>query len=181
MCENSDYAFALYENGELDYLRSNDIPLSEITELREESDEFKAGLRLGTSYIGFNTTKNPLDNPLVRKALGSTMDREAIADKLGGRIKASNSWIPEGMLALELILDTWEKHLGVEVELLSVMTRQEYLNLRDNPEENPYATIYSSGWIADYPDPHNFMDLFRCTSGNNSIGWCNGAMKNMTI
>ena len=25
---------------------------------------------------------------------------------------------------------------------------------------------------ADYPDPHNFMNLFECNSGNNHTRWC---------
>ena len=33
--------------------------------------------------------------------------------------------------------------------------------------------IFRAGWAADYPDPHNFMNLFKCNSGNNETGWCN--------
>jgi len=33
--------------------------------------------------------------------------------------------------------------------------------------------IFRASWGADYPDPHNFMNLFKCTSGNNETGWCN--------
>jgi oligopeptide transport system substrate-binding protein len=28
------------------------------------------------------------------------------------------------------------------------------------------------GWIGDYVDPNNFLDLFLCDGGNNSTGFC---------
>jgi oligopeptide transport system substrate-binding protein len=33
--------------------------------------------------------------------------------------------------------------------------------------------IHRAGWGADFPDPHNFMNLFECNSGNNRTQWCN--------
>ena len=33
--------------------------------------------------------------------------------------------------------------------------------------------MYRLGWGADYPDPHNFMNLFTSTSANNHTGWSN--------
>lgn len=32
--------------------------------------------------------------------------------------------------------------------------------------------MWRLGWGADYPDPHNFMDLFMCNSGNNFTKFC---------
>ena len=29
------------------------------------------------------------------------------------------------------------------------------------------------GWIGDYVDPNNFLDMFLCGGGNNRTGWCN--------
>ncbi|MGZ3734771.1 MAG: hypothetical protein ACXVC0_07420, partial [Bdellovibrionota bacterium] len=29
------------------------------------------------------------------------------------------------------------------------------------------------GWVADYPDPHNFMNVFTSASENNYMGWKN--------
>jgi oligopeptide transport system substrate-binding protein len=33
--------------------------------------------------------------------------------------------------------------------------------------------MFRASWGADFPDPHNFMNLFECSSGNNRTGWCN--------
>ncbi len=33
------------------------------------------------------------------------------------------------------------------------------------------ADLFRSGWLADYPDPYNFLELFGSGSGNNWGGW----------
>jgi len=33
--------------------------------------------------------------------------------------------------------------------------------------------IARAGWIGDYVDPNNFLDMFLCNGGNNRTGWCN--------
>tara|TARA_B100000214_G_C23913244_1_gene602385 strand:- start:947 stop:1267 length:321 start_codon:yes stop_codon:yes gene_type:complete len=39
--------------------------------------------------------------------------------------------------------------------------------------------MFRAGWSADYADPHNFMNLFTCNSGNNETGWCNENFDNI--
>ena len=38
--------------------------------------------------------------------------------------------------------------------------------------EDP-GTLSLSSWIADYPDPVAFLEVFRSSSGNNRTGWKN--------
>jgi oligopeptide transport system substrate-binding protein len=35
------------------------------------------------------------------------------------------------------------------------------------------SPVFRLGWGADFPDPHNFMDLFLTKSGNNHTKWGN--------
>ncbi|MGH7790964.1 MAG: peptide ABC transporter substrate-binding protein [Thermodesulfobacteriota bacterium] len=71
-------------------------------------------------------------------------------------------------IVAEALQSMWKRYLGVEVEL-------------DNQEWKVYLStldtdappIYRASWGADFPDPHNFMNLFECGSGNNRTGWCN--------
>jgi oligopeptide transport system substrate-binding protein len=54
---------------------------------------------LGTYFFRFNTTRPPLDNPLVREALTLAIDQEGIVNQItqGGQLPASG-FTPKGML-----------------------------------------------------------------------------------
>ena len=41
------------------------------------------------------------------------------------------------------------------------------------PPPNKAVDVYRNGWIADYPDSINFLNLFECKSGNNNTNYCN--------
>lgn len=66
------------------------------------------------------------------------------------------------------IQQMWRKHLNIEVKLLN----QEWKVYLDSESNGDYE-ISRAGWIGDYVDPNNFLDLFLCDSGNNRTGWCN--------
>ena len=71
-----DYA---YQNGEVLFIK--DVPTEEIPSL-QDNDEFHVDPIIGTYYLSFNTQVEPLDNPLVRKALSLAIDREYVANTL---------------------------------------------------------------------------------------------------
>ena len=71
-------------------------------------------------------------------------------------------------LVAETIQSLWKKYLGVEVQL----ENQEWKVFLKTLDVDP-PPVFRLGWGADFPDPHNFMNLFECTSGNNETGWCN--------
>lgn len=58
------------------------------------------------------------------------------------------------------------KNLGLKVEIKNEEWKVYLGTLRSNP-----AHIYRMGWVADYPDPHNFYDLMNSVSENNYTGW----------
>jgi oligopeptide transport system substrate-binding protein len=72
-----------------------------------------------------------------------------------------------GIIA-EALQSMWKRYLGVEVEL----DNQEWKVYLSTLDTDP-PPIFRAGWGADFPDPHNFMSLFECRSGNNETGWCN--------
>lgn len=82
-------------------------------------------------------------------------------------LKLYFSYSPETRKIAEVIKENWRK-IGVEVELES-MEWKTYLSRLVN-EKFP---IFILGWGADFPDPHNFMDLFLSDSGNNHTGFAN--------
>jgi oligopeptide transport system substrate-binding protein len=62
----------------------------------------------------------------------------------------------------------WKKHLNIDVILLN----QEWKVYLDTVSNHHYE-IARAGWIGDYVDPNNFLDMFLCNGGNNRTHWCN--------
>ena len=85
-------ALNLFDAGQLDFL--DDLPAKQLMKLkkRPEYSEFATAT---IEYYGMNTTRPPLDNPKVRKALNMAIDKTQL-EKIR-QSKAMKSWIPEGI------------------------------------------------------------------------------------
>ena len=55
---------------------------------------------------------------------------------------------------LEVILEQWRQELGIEVEI----QQTEWATFLQDVNDKKYQ-MFSLGWIADYPDPQNFLDV----------------------
>ncbi len=62
----------------------------------------------------------------------------------------------------------FKKNLGVEVQV----TNEEWKVYLNRLKTDP-TPIFRFGWLADYPDPDNFMALMLSYSDNNKTGWAN--------
>ena len=72
--------------------------------------------------------------------------------------------------AIEAMLAMWQETLGVEIDLLQT---EWAIFLRDL-HQNRFQMFGGLGWIADYPDPENFLDvLFHSKSTNNQSEYSN--------
>lgn len=72
---------------------------------------------------------------------------------------------------IEAIVASYQETLGVEIDIQQTDWPTFLSDL--NKEDNPYQT-YNLGWIADYPDPQNFLDiLFHSQSRQNHMGYSN--------
>ncbi len=102
----------------------------------------------------------------------SQIDREDEAKK----VLAELGYGPDKPLKMEIRYNTSENHkntavaiqeqlkpLGVEVTLLNTDTKTHYGHL----EQHGDFDIARAGWIADYKDPSNFLDLCKSGAGNN--------------
>lgn len=69
-------------------------------------------------------------------------------------------------LIAEAIQQMWRKNLGINVRL----SNQEWKVYLDAQHTLNYD-IQRAGWIADYVDPHVFLDLWQTGGGNNNSGW----------
>ncbi len=70
---------------------------------------------------------------------------------------------------LQAVIAMWEQELGVTVAI----EQEDFgLFLRDIDDGN--FEMFSLGWIADYPDPQNFLDIkLHSESANNEAGYSN--------
>ena len=70
---------------------------------------------------------------------------------------------------LEAITAMWEDNLGVKITI-----EQEDFGLFLRDIDGGNFQMFSLGWIADYPDPQNFLEIkFRSDSGNNDTKYSN--------
>ena len=71
-------------------------------------------------------------------------------------------------LVAEAVQQGWLRELGVHVELLSQENKTMLAARRTGDYE-----LMRSDWVADYPDPSTFLNVWRGSSGNNYTGWSN--------
>ncbi len=63
------------------------------------------------------------------------------------------------------VIEEWRRNLGVEVTVRQL--EPEIFLYRINQEKDQ---LFLNGWIADYPDPQDFLDLLFHTGAQNNIG-----------
>ena len=72
-------------------------------------------------------------------------------------------------LDMEVVLQMWERNLGVTAEF----QQTEYATFLKDLHKRRFQ-MFEIGWIADYPDPQNFLDiLFHSESSNNHTHYSN--------
>jgi len=72
--------------------------------------------------------------------------------------------IPEYLGA---IISDWRNNLGVEVSVRQLETDDFLYHFKEESDE-----MFMLGWVADYPDPDNFLNtLFHSNSENNAFGY----------
>ena len=70
---------------------------------------------------------------------------------------------------LGAIIQDWQHNLGVEVSVRQLEPQDFLYNLSQEKDE-----MFALGWIADYPDPNDFLDvLFRTGAENDIFGYSN--------
>jgi len=76
-------------------------------------------------------------------------------------VSGYGSFIPDYLGA---IIQGWREDLGVEVSVRQMEPQNFLYNLREEKDD-----IFILGWVADYPDPHNFLDNLFYTGAENNI------------
>jgi oligopeptide transport system substrate-binding protein len=88
----------------------------------------------------------------------------------------------KGLPRIELLYNTLEKHRAIAEALQAMWRKNLGVNITlSNQEWKVYVNAQKTGnfqfqragWIADYVDPHVFLDLWRSDGGNNNTNWSN--------
>ncbi|MCE9593508.1 MAG: peptide ABC transporter substrate-binding protein [Planctomycetes bacterium] len=136
--EDATTAFNLYRAGEIDWLDGT-IPPSLVDQLLA-GDDFDPQPYLGTYFYRVNTTKPPLDDPRVRRALYAAINRVAICDKfLKAGQKPAYTLVPWGRIG------TYNSPPGKKEDLDGA--RREFEAAGFGPNGKPFGTLqilYSS-------------------------------------
>jgi oligopeptide transport system substrate-binding protein len=179
--------------------------------------DYKSGANLSVSYIGFNVTQPPFDDPKVRQAFAMAINREQIVRVvLKDMLPVANSIMmpglpgynanakvpgfdPEGAKRLlaeskyrdarglgqitlteiggganagittQAIIEMWRTNLGVEVSIAQSEAASFFEDL-----DRGRLQMFDIGWIMDYPDPEDIIDLlFHSTSRQNNTHYKN--------
>lgn len=78
-------------------------------------------------------------------------------------LRAGDDW----RLIGESLQEQWRATLGIEIEL---QVREPKVFFREIDSATP-PPMHLARWVADFPDPENFMNLFTTSSGNNELGF----------
>ncbi|UUO05531.1 peptide ABC transporter substrate-binding protein [Blastopirellula sp. J2-11] len=210
----------MYMNGQIDW--GITVPTPALPALLKRDAEKPTGSlpdmriapMLTTYFYRVNTTKPPLDNPKVRRAINLAINKQEIVDYItkAGQIPAT-SYVPPGLAGyggghsgefnpaeaqrllaeagypggkglpkVQILYNTHEGHK----DIASVVQQQLKKNLQIDVElrnlewsvflassRNLEFDIARAGWIADYPDPNTFLDMFVTDGENNQTGWSN--------
>ena len=201
----------MFRVGQLHYTQS--IPLDKIPVYQAMEDTpYVQAPYLGTYFYLFNTTRPPVDDVRVRKALSMAINRDKLnntvlqksnvaaysitpPDTMGynppklfdydpeqARQLLADAGYPdgEGWPGLELVYNTSESHRKIAVALQQMW--KDVLNIKvtiSNQEWKVYLDsvtqmdfqIARRGWIGDYVDANNFLDMYITEGGNNNTGF----------
>ncbi|MBO1002130.1 peptide ABC transporter substrate-binding protein [Pseudogracilibacillus auburnensis] len=104
------------------------------------------------------------DVELAKEHLAKGLEELGL-DKLP-KVKLSYNTDEEHAAIAQAIQDMWKKNLEVDVEL----NNEEWNVYLDSLSEGNYQ-IGRIGWIADFNDAINFLELFETVGGNNYTNW----------
>ena len=78
-------------------------------------------------------------------------------------------------LDLEVILNTWREELGMNIEI----QQTDFATFLQDLQRRRFH-MFDIGWIADYPDPQNFLDiLFHSESSSNHTNYASSRVDNL--
>ena len=114
---------------------------------------------------GYNQALNGLDYDVDKaKALIATSSYGDVSSLPPITITTSG-WGGNISPLLGAVINEWRQNLGVEIEVRQLEPHNFLYHTKQEKDE-----MYELGWIADYPDPQNFLDILFRTGSEPNVG-----------
>lgn len=126
---------------------------------------------LPPGFPGFNTNLRGyrFDPERARQLLSESKYGDDLDNIPPITMTTSGSFGASVSLDMEVVLQMWKKNLGIEAEF----QQTEFATFLKDLHNRRFQ-MFDIGWIADYPDPENFLDiLFHSESSNNHTNYSN--------
>ncbi len=112
----------LYETGQIDVIGVDSFNIERILDPQNPmSVDLVQSPLFAVEYIAFRTDSEPLDDPLIRRALGLAFPHESVARvSLNGRVEVADGLVPGGMLGVE----SWPVDRSYDLDAARVLIEQ---------------------------------------------------------
>lgn len=155
LMEDPNTCYTAYNDGSLDL--TNQVPTEEYQALAD-NPEFHKEPTIGTSYVIFNCTRAPFDNPKVRYALSLAIDRKYIAETMMLNtvepattiVGPGVSDVEAGSSFMEVSRETYEKLYDVDDYEAQLQKAKEVLAEAGYPEGNGFPSFEYLNNIGGY-------------------------------
>jgi oligopeptide transport system substrate-binding protein len=146
------------------------IPRQSIIDNVTQADQLPAGGFTPEGMPGYDTI-NP-ESPFL-PAEGDMEQAKALMDEVANPKTNINLYLNDspGHREIAVAIQAAWKELGID-STIKQQEFQQYLEFL-GPPPNKDVDIYRLGWIGDFVDAINFLELWTCESGNNSTNYCN--------
>jgi oligopeptide transport system substrate-binding protein len=146
------------------------IPRQSVIDNVAQADQLPAGGFTPEGMPGFDTI-NP-ESPWLPAEGDMEQAKELMADVANPKTNIT-LYINDapGHREIAVAIQAAWKELGI-TSTIKQQEFQQYLEFL-GPPPNQDVDIYRLGWIGDFVDAINFLELWTCESGNNSTNFCN--------
>ncbi len=118
--------------------------------------------------VGLSDHSGEVGLPYDVKKAKELLAQAGFADKEIPKVEISFNSNEDHKRVAENVQAQLKTKLGINVELKNEEWKVYLGTLSTNP-----SPMYRMGWVADYPDPDNFLNLMTSESENNHTGWVN--------
>lgn len=123
----------------------------------------KAGGILPPGLPGYNPLLKPLPyDPIKAKELLFASKYKGILPIITITTSGEGGPVPD---YLAFIIQQWRENLGVTIRVRQLDPSIYFYRLKEEKDN-----AFDTGWIADYPDPHNFLDVLLHSQSEHNFG-----------